>query len=149
VIRVTAPATPRGPFDTNQGVHAALGIEIVELTKERVVIKTPVTSRVHQPHGLLHGGVSALIAESAASVGGMMHVGPGQAVVGIELNASHLRGMSSGTLTATAHPVRVGRRVQVWSIDLTDDDGRMICIARCSLAVIDLPENANTERSDN
>jgi 1,4-dihydroxy-2-naphthoyl-CoA hydrolase len=137
---VTDATTPR--VDTSQGVHGALGIEMVELTKERVIMRTPVTSRVHQPHGLLHGGVSALIAESAASIGGMQHVGPGQAVVGIELNASHLRGMSSGTLTATARPLRVGRRVQVWTIDLTDDDGRLICAARCSLAVIEIPEGA-------
>lgn len=136
---MTAPATPRGPVGTDAGVHAALGIEMVEVTKERVIFRAPVTSRVHQPHGILHGGVSALMAESAASTGGTMHVGPGQTVVGIELNASHVRSMSSGTLTATAHPVRIGRRIQVWAIDLTDDEGRMICAARCSLAVIDIP----------
>lgn len=135
---MTAPVTPHaGPPDV--GVHAALGIEMIEVTKERVICRAEVTHRVHQPHGILHGGVSALMAESAASIGGTMHVSPGQTVVGIELNASHLRAMSSGTLTATAHPVRVGRRVQVWAIDLTDDDGRMICTARCSLAVIEIP----------
>ena len=68
-----------------------------------------------------------------------MSAGPGKTVVGIELNASHLRGISSGVLTATATPVRTGRRIQVWGIDLTDDEGRMICVARCTLAVIDQP----------
>lgn len=138
---MTAPATPRGPF-TSDGVHAALGIEMVEVTKERVVCRAEVTNRLHQPHGILHGGVSALMAESAASIGGTTHVEPGKTVVGIELNASHLRSLSSGTLTATARPVRIGRRVQVWAIDLTDDEGRMICVARCSLAVIDIPEGS-------
>ena len=63
-------------------------------------------------------------------------------MVGIELNASHLRSLSDGHLTARATPVRVGRTVQVWAIELTDDDGRAICAARCTLAVIDMPEQA-------
>jgi uncharacterized protein (TIGR00369 family) len=66
-------------------------------------------------------------------------VGPDQIVVGTELNCSHLRSMSSGTLTATATPVRKGRNVHVWAIDLTDDTGRMICIARCTLQVLKAP----------
>ncbi|MEI6736304.1 MAG: PaaI family thioesterase, partial [Actinomycetes bacterium] len=90
--------------------------------------------------GILHGGVSALIAESAASIGGAVTVGPDRIVVGTELNCSHLRSMREGLLTATARPIRSGRTVHVWGIDLTDEDGRMICIARCSLAVLDAPK---------
>jgi uncharacterized protein (TIGR00369 family) len=114
-----------------------LGVEIAELGPTRVVLRLPVGPRVHQPFGLLHGGVSALLAESAASMGGAAAAPVGQTVVGIELNASHVRAMRDGTLTATAVPVRVGRRTQVWTIDLTDDDGRTICAARCTLAVVD------------
>jgi uncharacterized protein (TIGR00369 family) len=98
--------------------------------------------KVHQPFGILHGGVSALLAESAASAGGHLAAGPGRSVVGVELNASHLRPLRDGHLTATATPARIGRTVQVWLISLTDDEGRAICEARCSLAVIDDPTDA-------
>ena len=120
-------------------IHELLGIETLEATPERVVMRVPVDWKVHQPYGLLHGGVSALLAESAASFGGALAAQPGKSVVGIELNASHLRGLRDGHLTAVATPARVGRTVQVWNIALTDDDGRAICQARCSLAVIDAP----------
>ena len=99
--------------------------------------------RVHQPYGILHGGVSALLAESAASFGAALAAGPDRSVVGIELNASHLRSLRDGHLTAKATPVRVGRTVQVWRISLTDDDGRAICEARCSLAVLGAPGGAS------
>jgi 1,4-dihydroxy-2-naphthoyl-CoA hydrolase len=125
--------------DPNQGVHGLLGVEMLETTPERVVLRLPVDWRVHQPYGILHGGVSALLAESAASLGAALAAGPGKGVVGIELNASHLRSLRQGHLTATATPVRVGRTVQVWRISLTDDDGRAICESRCTLSVIDAP----------
>lgn len=121
------------------GVHEALGIEVVSATPEQVVVRLPVTHRVHQPYGILHGGVSALIAESAASIGGAVTVGPDKIVVGTELNCSHLRSVRSGVVTATARPIRTGRTVHVWGIEVTDEDGKMICIARCSLAVLDAP----------
>jgi uncharacterized protein (TIGR00369 family) len=121
------------------GVHAALGITVREVSPERVVVTVVVGPSVHQPFGILHGGVSALLAESAASIGGSVSAGPHNMVVGTELNCSHLRSMTEGTLTATATPIRIGRTIQVWNIDLADDDGRMICVARCSLAVRPLP----------
>ena len=122
------------------GVHEALGIEVISATPEQVVVRVPVTHRVHQPYGILHGGVSALIAESAASIGGAVTVGPDKIVVGTELNCSHLRSVRSGVVTATARPIRTGRTVHVWGIEVTDEDGTMICIARCSLAVLDAPK---------
>ena len=120
-------------------VHGTLGIEAVELSPERVVLRMPVTARVHQPYGILHGGVSALLAESAASYGAGISVGPDRAVIGIELNASHLRPVSEGTVTATATPVRKGRSVHVWEVAITDGEGREVCRARCTLAVRDRP----------
>jgi 1,4-dihydroxy-2-naphthoyl-CoA hydrolase len=83
-----------------------------------------------------------LLAESAASIGGAVSVAPDHIVVGTELNCSHLRTMTSGHLTATATPFRKGRSVHVWGIDLTDDDGRLICVARCSLQVLKAPPSA-------
>ena len=125
-----------GPFgDGESNVHGVLGVSVVEASADRVVLSLPVTWRVHQPYGILHGGVSALLAESAASMGAALSVGPEGSVVGIELNCSHLRALQDGTLTATATPVRRGRTVQVWEISLTDDPGREICRARCTVAV--------------
>jgi 1,4-dihydroxy-2-naphthoyl-CoA hydrolase len=109
---------------------------VLEAGPTRVVLRLPVTWKVHQPYGILHGGVSALLAESAASFGASLAAGPDRQVVGIELNASHLRGVSDGHITADATPLRVGRTVQVWSIAVTDDADRAICAARCTLAVL-------------
>ena len=121
-------------------VSALLGVETVLITPDKVVLRVEVGPKVHQPYGILHGGVSALLAEDAASIGGAVSVAPDHIVVGTELNCSHLRSMSSGTLTATATPIRKGRTVHVWGIDLTDDDGRMICVARCTLQVLAAPK---------
>jgi 1,4-dihydroxy-2-naphthoyl-CoA hydrolase len=127
VVGLTTGARP--------SVHDLLELTVVELTPERVVLRLPVTWKVHQPYGILHGGVSALLAESAASMGGAVSVAPDRQVVGIELNCSHLRALTEGTLTATATPIRKGRTVHVWDIALTDDAGRDIARARCTLAV--------------
>jgi 1,4-dihydroxy-2-naphthoyl-CoA hydrolase len=120
-------------------LHALLGVKIVEASGDKVVLQVEVGPKVHQPYGLLHGGVSALLAESAASFGAGIDVRPDHIVVGTELNCSHLRSMSSGVLTAIATPVRKGRRVQVWAVDLTDQEGRQICVARCTLQVLEAP----------
>ncbi len=128
--------------DGRQSIHELLGVEVIEATTDRVVMRLPVTWRVHQPYGILHGGVSALLAESAASFGAALAAGPGRNVVGIELNASHLRSARDGHLIAEATPVRVGRTVQVWRVGLTDDAGRAICEARCTLAVLGGPGGA-------
>jgi uncharacterized protein (TIGR00369 family) len=128
-----------------RGINDLLDVEVLEAGPERVVMRLPVDWRVHQPFGILHGGVSALLAESAASLGAALAAGPERSVVGIELSASHLRGLRDGHLTAEATPVRVGRTVQVWRIVLTDDDGRAICESRCSLAVLDGPGGVRPE----
>jgi len=130
-------ATPASNF--KRGVHATLDVDVIEASPDRVVLSLAVGPSVHQPFGVLHGGVSALLAESAASMGGAMNVPDGKAVVGIELNASHLRSVSGGELIATATPIRIGRTVHVWNIDLVGSDGRQVCAARCTLSVIDRP----------
>src|SRR5580692_12272186 len=128
-----------GILSGRANVNDVLGIELVSATPDEVVLRVEVGPKVHQPYGILHGGVSALMAEGAASIGGAISVGPDEIVVGTELNCSHLRSMSSGVLTATATPVRKGRTVHVWAIDLTDETGRMICVARCTLQVLKAP----------
>jgi uncharacterized protein (TIGR00369 family) len=123
-------------------VHDTLGIVVDEVTPERVVLHVAVTPALHQPFGVLHGGISALLAESAASLGGLVTVADNEIVVGTELNCSHLRSLSSGTVVAVATPVRIGRTVQVWAIDVRDGDNRLICVARCSLQVLPAPSSS-------
>ena len=114
-----------------------LGIEFVEKSKERVVARMPVTPRVHQPFGVLHGGASVALAETVASAAAFMNVDQQrERVVGIEINANHLRGKRDGMLTAVATPVHVGRRTQVWQVDIRDEAGKAICVSRCTLAVV-------------
>jgi 1,4-dihydroxy-2-naphthoyl-CoA hydrolase len=133
----------RGLFPSGRhDIHELLDVEVLEAGPERVVLRLPVTWKVHQPYGILHGGVSALLAESAASFGASLAAGRDRQVVGIELNASHLRSVRDGHLLATATPLRVGRTVQVWSIAVTDDADRDICAARCTLAVLGGPGGA-------
>src|ERR1700727_556806 len=126
-------------FTDSPGVNKQLGVEVVEVSPEKVVLQVEVGPKVHQPYGILHGGVSALLAEGAASVGGAISVGPDEIVVGTELNCSHLRSMTEGTLTAVATPIRKGRRVHVWGIELRDGKGALICVARCTLQVLPAP----------
>ena len=114
-----------------------LGIEIVEATKERIVAKMPVGPKVHQPFGLLHGGASVALAETAASTGGWMNVDrEKERIVGIEINANHLRAKRDGVLTAVATPLHVGKRTHVWSVHIADEEGKAVCVSRCTLAVV-------------
>ena len=127
------------PFADRQAVTllTTLGIEIVEASKERVVGRMPVGPAVHQPFGLLHGGASVALAETVASTGGWMSVDQEkERVVGIEINANHLRGVRDGVLTAIATPVHIGKRTHVWEVKITDEKGKAVCISRCTLAVV-------------
>lgn len=115
----------------------ALGIEVVELSPARVVATMPVDERTHQPFGILHGGASVALAETVASLGAGMNVdAETQMVVGIEINANHLRAKRDGVVAATGTPVHVGRTTQVWQITIVDEVGRPVCVSRCTLAVI-------------
>jgi len=114
-----------------------LGIDIVEATKERVVAHMPIGPRVHQPFGLLHGGASVVLAETVASTGGWMQIDQEkERIVGIEINANHLRAKRDGRLTATATPVHIGRRTHVWDVRIVDEEGKGVCVSRCTLAVV-------------
>lgn len=120
-----------------QTLLSTLDIEIVEMTKQRVVARMPVGPKVHQPFGLLHGGASVALAETAASVAGSLNLDPAkETVVGLEINANHLRGKRDGVVTAVATPVHVGRRTQVWEVRITDENDKLVCVSRCTLAVV-------------
>ena len=119
-----------------------LGIEFVDIGPAVLRARMPVDARTHQPMGLLHGGASVLLAETLGSTGGMLHVNEDQAVVGIEINANHLRSVRSGHVVGSATALHVGRSTQVWEIRIADDQDRLVCVSRLTLAVIDRPAAA-------
>jgi uncharacterized protein (TIGR00369 family) len=127
----TDPALPVGG-----SLGVTLGFDVEERTPARVVMTMEVTPRVHQPYGVLHGGASAALAESAASVGANLNCAEGMVALGQELNVNHIRPKRDGLIRAVAVPVHVGRTSQVWTIEIRDDAQKLVCIGRCTLAVI-------------
>jgi 1,4-dihydroxy-2-naphthoyl-CoA hydrolase len=123
-------------------VSEVLGCEIKEMDKDRIVMTMPITNASRQPFGLLHGGVSVVLAESCASLGTWLNINQEtQAGVGIEINANHLRAKRDGIITATATPFHKGRTSMVWDIRITDEQDKLICVSRCTVAVIDRPKD--------
>lgn len=122
------------------GVVKDLGIEFVALEPDEVVATMPVDGRHHQPLGFLHGGVSVTLAESVATVGAWLNCPPGKGAFGSEINASHLRPKRSGTLTAVGRPLHKGRSSQVWQVEIRDEKDKPVCVSRCALAIVDVPE---------
>ena len=114
-----------------------LGIEYVEAEPGRVVMTMPVDGRHHQPLGFLHGGASVVLAETVATTGAWLNCPEGKVAFGSEINASHLRPKREGTLTAVGTPVQVGKTNQVWEVEIRDEEGKMVCVSRCRLAVVD------------
>jgi len=115
-----------------------LGIEQREVTKEKIVLSMPVTPKTHHPWGALHGGVSVVLAETAATMGATMNIDQEkQLAVGLEINASHIRPKRDGSITATATPAHIGRVVSVWDIRITDEKENLICTSRCTLSIVD------------
>jgi len=117
-------------------VLKTLDIKVESAERERVVLSMPVNERVHQYTGLLHGGVSVVLAETAASIGAALNTDLARYTpVGVEINANHLRSVSSGRITATAVPVYQGRQITVWAIEIRDERERLISVSRCTLAL--------------
>ena len=123
-------------FPRSESLGTTLGMEVTEATATRCVAMMPVEPRHHQPLGYLHGGASVALAETVASVGAYMAAPDGMTAFGQEINANHLRPKRDGTLTATAVPVYQGRSSQVWTVEITDERGKLVCISRCTLAVV-------------
>ena len=113
-----------------------LGIEFVEVGDDFLRARVPVDERTRQPFGLLHGGVSVVLAETLGSVGAY-HASPeGHRGVGLDINANHLRAATSGWVTGTARPVHLGRTTHVWQIEMVNDAGEMTCISRLTMAIL-------------
>lgn len=111
-----------------------LGIEFLEIGDDYLVGRVPVDERTRQPFGLLHGGVNVVLAETLGSVAANLACPVGQKMVGLDINANHLRAVRSGWVIGTARPVHIGRSTQVWQIELRDEAGVLTCVSRLTMA---------------
>jgi uncharacterized protein (TIGR00369 family) len=137
------PSMPTANELSADSLIGHLGIEFLEAGEDFLVARMPVDHRTRQPVGVLHGGASVALAETLASWAATFTVGRDQATcVGIEINANHIRSVSSGWVTGVARPIALGRRTQVWEVRITEDDGQMVCVSRCTMAVLPLPTPA-------
>lgn len=138
---MAGPFRQRPPLDqlnarTAGNVVGLLGIVFTEFGEDFLRGTMPVDERTKQPYGLLHGGSSVLLAETLASMAANLCVDPAEGqMVGLEINANHLRAMTAGTVTGTARPIHVGRGTQVWDIRIEDEQGRAVCVSRLTLAL--------------
>ncbi len=117
-------------------VGETLGLEFLEVGDDFIRARVPVDKRTIQPHGILHGGVSVVLAETLGSCGAASAAEPGHRVVGLDINANHLKAASSGWVTGITRPVHIGRSTQVWHIDLVNDAGELTCVSRITMAVL-------------
>ena len=116
---------------------SAIGIEINDMGDDFICGKMPVDERTVQPFGLLHGGASVALAETLGSIaGGIKVYNNNETVVGIEINANHLKSARDGWVYGKATPIRIGKKIQVWNIEITNDSNDIICVSRLTLAVI-------------
>jgi 1,4-dihydroxy-2-naphthoyl-CoA hydrolase len=115
---------------------AHLGIEFLEVGDDFIRARAPVDARTRQPLGILHGGISVLLAESLGSCGAAFSSPPGQRAVGLEINANHLRSVKEGWVTGVGRPFHAGRTTQVWHIELSNDKGQLTSVSRITIALL-------------
>lgn len=115
---------------------AHLGIEFLEVGDDFITARVPVDTRTRQPYGLLHGGVSVVLAETLGSCGAACACPDGYKAVGLDINANHVRGTTSGWVTGTARPVHMGRTTHVWAIELHNEAGELTCVSRITMAIL-------------
>ncbi|MBK6594400.1 MAG: hotdog fold thioesterase [Burkholderiales bacterium] len=113
-----------------------LGIEFLEVGDDFITARVPVDERTRQPYGLLHGGVSVVLAETLGSCGAACASPAGSKAVGLDINANHLRGVTTGWVTGIARPLHIGRTTQVWQIELRNEGGELTCISRITMAIL-------------
>ncbi|HUB91527.1 MAG TPA: hotdog fold thioesterase [Dyella sp.] len=115
----------------------ALGIRLTGIGDDWLQGTLPVDHRTHQPYGLLHGGASVALAETLGSTAAMLTLdATKERAVGLDINANHVRGVTGGSVKGTARPLHIGRSTQVWEIRIEDDDGKLVCISRLTMAVV-------------
>ncbi|HEV7237411.1 MAG TPA: PaaI family thioesterase [Ktedonobacteraceae bacterium] len=126
---------------TREGsVWDILDIKLVSASKDKVVATMPIGPNHRQQVGYLHGGVSVVLAESIASLGTVLNIDASkQMAFGLEINANHLRPKREGQLTGVATPIHRGRTTHVWDVKISDENDKLVCISRCTVAVVDRP----------
>ena len=120
---------------TRGALNERMGIELVEASAERVVGTMPVEGNT-QPYGLLHGGASVVLAETLGSVGAALHAGEDKQAVGIDINATHHRAATSGTVTGVATPLHRGRTMASYAVVISDEDGKRVCTSRLTCTLV-------------
>ncbi len=132
--------TPATPAQINQGAHGNmmdhLGIAVTEVGDGHLSGTMPVDHRTIQPMGILHGGASVVLAETLGSIAGSLACNPEEYVVGLEINANHIKAARNGLVTGVAKPIHIGGRTQVWEIRITNAGNELVCLSRITLAVI-------------
>lgn len=132
-----SPAAPvELPFSIVGTLPERMGMQVTELGADRTVARMPVAGNT-QPYGLLHGGASAALAETVASIAAAMHAGENRIAVGVDLNATHHRAVRDGWVTAVATPLSLGRTVASYEVVVTDEQDRRVCTARLTCAMRD------------
>ncbi len=131
-VRAALDALPHGLLGA---LNKKLGVEILEFSAERVVATMPVEGNT-QPYGLLHGGASVVLAESLGSIGSAVHAYPDRIAVGVDINATHHRSATSGTVTGVATPVHLGRTSTCYEVVISDEQGRRVCTSRITCALL-------------
>lgn len=115
-----------------------LDIKFSEITQDSISATMPVDDRTKQPFGILHGGASVVLAETVGSIASFLVIGEGSYVpVGLEINANHLRSVSSGQVTAKCTPIHLGRKTHVWDIKISNDEGKLTCVSRLTIAIVE------------
>ena len=120
------------------GLNEKMGVVITEISPERLVATMPVAGNT-QPYGLLHGGASVALAETLGSIGSAIHAFPDKIAVGVDINATHHRSVTAGTVTGTATPIHLGRSMAAFEVVITDEEGRRLCTSRITCALLDKP----------
>jgi uncharacterized protein (TIGR00369 family) len=118
-------------------IMEAIGIEVTDISEERIVATMPVHGPTKQPFGVLHGGASVVLAETVASLGTYNLIDrENELAMGLEINANHIRSKGEGLVTAIGTPLHRGRKIMVWEIHITDEAGKLVCVSRCTMAVV-------------
>ena len=117
-------------------LQSYLDIRIVEIGEDFLKATMPVTERTHQPFGLLHGGASVVLAEATGSMAAQMCLPEGMRCVGLEVNANHIRGVSSGLVSCVARPFHLGRTTHVWGMSIVDSEDRLVCMSRLTMMLL-------------
>ena len=134
--RATGPGERRYLGTVPGTLLETLGIVVTRADEDGVEATMPVTPAHHQPHGILHGGASVALAETVASVGASKGLAEGERAVGLEINANHIRQVANGTVYAVGTPLHRGRRTHVWQVEIRDGENKLVCVSRCTVAII-------------